>query len=240
MTIALLGGLAVLALIDSTSFGTLVIPLWLLASPGRVRVGRVLVFLATVALFYWSVGLVLLWGAGWAFDPVVALVDSPAGAIALVAAGAALIVWSFRLEKAAKQRKRDGVVVSGRISRWRARAVGAEGGGGLLSLVGLALAAALVEVGSMLPYLAAIGTITALDLATPARVAVLAGYCLVMVAPALVLLVARVAAAGRIEPALGRLEGWLTRNAGETLSWIVGIIGVLLVVNAAGAVELPL
>src|SRR5690606_13354204 len=44
--------LAVLALIDSTSFGTLLIPLWLLLSPGRPSPHRVLLFLGTVAAFY--------------------------------------------------------------------------------------------------------------------------------------------------------------------------------------------
>ena len=233
MTIALLGGLVVLALIDSTSFGTLVIPLWLMATPGRIRVWRVLVFLATVAAFYWAVGLVLLWGAGWAVEPILAVVDSPAGSVLLLAAGAALIWWSFVLERKAKRLKRDGASATPRTGRWRERAIGGDGRpGGLASLVALALAAALVEVGSMLPYLAAIGTITALDLAVPLRVALLAGYCLVMVAPALVLLVARVLAAGRVEPALARLEAWLSRNASATLSWVVGIVGVLLVVQA--------
>ncbi|MFD0451694.1 hypothetical protein ACFQZK_13380 [Rhodococcus aetherivorans] len=35
MDLALLGTLAVLALVDSTSLGTLVVPLWLLTVPGR-------------------------------------------------------------------------------------------------------------------------------------------------------------------------------------------------------------
>ena len=51
MEFALLGSLAVLALIDSTSFGTLLIPTWLLMHPGRVRAMRMLVFLGTVAAF---------------------------------------------------------------------------------------------------------------------------------------------------------------------------------------------
>ena len=55
----LLGQLVVLALIDSTSFGTLLIPLWFLLVPGRVRAHRVLVFLGTVAAFYLGVGIAL-------------------------------------------------------------------------------------------------------------------------------------------------------------------------------------
>ena len=49
MTLALLGPLVVLALVDSTSFGTLLIPIWLMLAPGRLKAGRILVFLATVA-----------------------------------------------------------------------------------------------------------------------------------------------------------------------------------------------
>ena len=46
---ALLGALALLALVDSTSFGTLLIPTWLLLAPGRLRPGRILIYLATVS-----------------------------------------------------------------------------------------------------------------------------------------------------------------------------------------------
>ena len=231
MALALVGTLVLLALIDSTSFGTLVIPLWLLATPGRLRAGRVLVFLATVVAFYFAVGLAILWGAGWAFEEIAAVVASPVGTVALLAIGIALIVWSYALEKQAKRQKAEGIVVSGRARRWRERAVG-DTGGGIGSLVALALTATTIELGSMLPYLGAIGVITASGLQWPTTAAVLAGYCLVMVLPALVLLAARVVAAGRIEPALQRLEAWLTRNASETLSWIVGILGVLLVIQA--------
>ena len=42
MDVAGLGSLVVLALIDSTSFGTLLIPVWFMLAPGRVRPGRLL------------------------------------------------------------------------------------------------------------------------------------------------------------------------------------------------------
>jgi hypothetical protein len=230
MTLALLGILVVLALIDSTSFGTLVIPIWLLATPGRLRVDRVVLFLATVVLFYFAVGLAILWGAGWAFESIAAVAGSPFGTVVMLVAGAALVVWSFVLEGRAKRQKRDGLATPGRISRWRERAVGGAGGAG--ALVALALTATTIELGSMLPYLGAIGAITAGGIEWPLSAVVLAGYCVVMVAPAVLLLVARLVAARRIEPVLVRLEGWLTRNASATLSWVVGILGVLLVLRA--------
>ena len=65
-----------LALIDSTSFGTLLIPLWLLLSPGRPSPHRVLLFLGTVAAFYFALGVALLSGLDWftsTFDRLLAL-----------------------------------------------------------------------------------------------------------------------------------------------------------------------
>ena len=240
MTIALLGTLVVLALIDSTSFGTLLIPLWLMAAPGRLRPQRVLVFLATVAVFYWGVGLALLWGADLVFDDIARIVASPAGLVLVLVAGILLIIWSYRLEAKAKKQKTDGS--AGPTSRWRARAMGTidvpdaatstRQRSGLLALVALALAAATVELGSMLPYLGAIGALTASDLGWPTTAVVLAGYCSLMIAPALALLAVRVVGASRVEPVLARLERWLSRNASTTLSWVVGIVGVLLVIHA--------
>ncbi|MGW3352943.1 hypothetical protein ACWDA3_57460 [Nonomuraea rubra] len=52
MTAALALALAGLSLLDSTSFGTLLIPVWLLLTPGRLRTGQIFTYLATVALFY--------------------------------------------------------------------------------------------------------------------------------------------------------------------------------------------
>ena len=80
----------------------------------------------------------------------------------------------------------------------------------------------------MLPYLAGIGLISTAGPGWPLNAAVLAGYCLVMVAPALVLLAGRLVAAPLVDPLLRRLNDWLGRTAAETTAWIVGIVGFLL------------
>lgn len=75
MDLALFGSLAVLALIDSTSFGTLLIPIWLLLHPGRIRSGRILVFLFTVAAFYFAVGVAVVLGADAFLPQIKAVLD---------------------------------------------------------------------------------------------------------------------------------------------------------------------
>jgi hypothetical protein len=258
MSIELLGSLAVLALIDSTSFGTLLIPVWLMMAPGRIRPQRVVVFLVTVAAFYLAVGAALLAGVqalAGAFDGgLAAILESPAARILQLVLGVVLFGVSFWIDSP-KRRARAAGAGPGRVHRWRERAMGgapgmpaagADSGStttrpqatGLLALMGLALAAAAIEVGSMIPYLAGIGLISTSGLEWPATGLLLAGYCGVMVLPALVLLVARVVAARAVEPALTRLSDWMTKHAASTTAWIVGIVGFLLARDAAVALGL--
>ncbi len=228
MDLAFLGSLVVLALIDSTSFGTLLIPIWLLLHPGRVRVARMLVFLGTVAGFYFAVGIGLTLGLSAAMPQITAFLDTPGASWAQLVVGVALFFLSFRLGK-----NKHGSS-SGRIARWRERALGAEGG--IVSLMGLALTAAVLEVGTMLPYLAAIGLITTAALTIGQNAVVLAGYCIVMVLPALVLMALRLTAGRRIEPLLTRISNWMSSS--ETLAWIVGIVGFLIARDAAVRLDL--
>lgn len=112
-----------------------------------------------------------------------------------------------------------------------ARALRSPGG-----VIGLALIAGLLEVPTMLPYLVAIGFISNSTLPLPGEMFMLAVYCLVMLLPALLLLLLRSALGTRLDPLIQRVSNRLGRFAGETLLWIVGIVGFLLL--RAGLAEL--
>ncbi|WP_250445662.1 GAP family protein [Actinotalea sp. C106] len=235
MTFELLGPLAVLALIDSTSFGTLLIPLWLMLAPTGLRPGRVLAFLGTVAAFYLAVGVALLAGADAVLDGAQGVLETPGGSVAQLVIGAGLLVWSFFIgRKPAGGKAAGGEAASGpgRLMRWRERAMSGQGGGG--ALLALALGAAAAEVATMLPYLGAIGLLSTSGLGVVEQVGVLAAYCVVMVLPALVLLLARLVARRLVEAPLLRLQGWMERTGAETTAWVVGIVGFLLARDALG------
>ncbi|MDZ5079045.1 GAP family protein [Nesterenkonia sp. HG001] len=288
---ALWGILAVLALIDSTTFGTLLIPVWLLMAPGRLRGGRVLAYLGTVAVGYAAIGLVLLasltfFGEGLV-DWFAEVRDTRAFLLGQALLGAGLLAYSFHLDpmtKAGRERKARREAQSGstgRVTRWRARVLGTEaagpgdrgsgdrgsgdrveasvqiraaGGGpgassagsvpgartaarpaGVAALMGLALLAVLLEIGTVLPYLAGIGMVAAVGPEWPASTAMIGFYCLVMILPALVLLAGRVLARRAVQRPLERLDAWLSRHAAGMVSWVVGIAGVLLLLNALNA-----
>jgi hypothetical protein len=261
---ALIGALAVLALIDSTSFGTLLIPVWLLMSPGRVRVGRMLLYLGSIAGFYALAGLAILLGAGALSDALSTLSDTRPFLIAQLVLGVALFAWSFKLEPVGGRKATepaagtsgaagaaDGAATAGaasgqvaappvtepgragRLSRWRERVLSSESGSGR-ALAALAIGAGLVEVATMLPYLAALGLIGTQGPGWPVSGLWILGYCVVMIAPALALTAARVFASRLVERPLGRLDRWLTKNAASTTAWVVGIIGFLVARDAIG------
>lgn len=101
-------------------------------------------------------------------------------------------------------------------------------------MMALALTAAVLEVATMLPYLAGIGLISASGASWRGSIALICGYCVVMVLPALVLVAARLIAHRQVEPLLNRVNSWLSRHGASSTAWVVGIVGVLIAINAAG------
>lgn len=253
------GTLVLLALVDSTSTGTLVLPLVLLlflptvhqrratvaqtptpagSAPGPMTSSttqsrfngttRVVVYLVIIAAFYWLVGVAIMAG----FQVVVAeplgqFLASRVGAVMLVAVAVGLLVLSWWVDPKVIQ-KRGGDPEAG-TRRWvqRAqRAVGSWKGVGTL-----ALGAGLIEVATMLPYLAAMGGLAQADLGVVETALVLALYCLIMIAPALLLCSVHALLGSRIERPVAALRDWAVRAAPTTLAWILGIVGVVILVR---------
>lgn len=230
MSLAALAALVGLALVDSTSFGTLVLPLMMLLSP-QVRTRNVVVHLVTIAVFYFGVGVALLLGAEAAIRAIGPLLQSTGGRIAQLVVGVALVGLSVLVDPRLTARRRARRGLPRRApSTLRQRALGADTT--LPTVIGVALLAGGVEVASMLPYLGAVGLIVAADLTFGGQLGVLAGYTAVMIAPALILLIARITGGRRLEPRLQRIEDWLARHTSGATSWVIGIIGVLLAFNA--------
>ena len=268
--------LAVLALIDGLSVGTLLIPVFLLLHPGRVRAGRILLYLVTIAAFYLAVGLLFLWGLVNLVDVASDFVASPTGLVVRLLVGAALLITAFVMPTGDKQPEgasavpaspavapaqvspwtgmpvRDtpapatltppppspaadqagtATVRPGRITRWRVRLLDPRTRG--TAVMAVAIAAGVVEVATMLPYIVAMTMLADAAVDTPLRVLSLAGYCALMILPAIVLLVLRIVAAPLVQRPLERFAAWMERTGAENTAWIIGIIGFLIARSAA-------
>lgn len=267
VTMELLAQLGVLALIDSTSIGTLVIPVWLILRPGRggSAVGRAAAYLAILGVFYYVIGLALMSGsaglAGAMGRDVAALAELPAVRWTMLLAGGGMLAWALGSGKGRRRavipaapfarsiatpspagaaRETNGKARGSTANpafavedRWQARigrAVGTPWG-----LLGLALMAGVLELPTMLPYLAAVGLLTASGTGWLASAAALGAYCLVMLLPAALLLAARLMLGRHLDRPLERLAALLSKVAGEAVLWIVGIVGFLLLRSGLAA-----
>ncbi|RVX43538.1 Sap-like sulfolipid-1-addressing protein [Nonomuraea polychroma] len=220
MTIGLMLALAALAVIDSTSFGTLVIPIYLLLASERSRVARLLIYLGTIAAFYFLVGVALMLGLSATMENFGdALRSRPAYWVQLVL-GVGLFALSYKFDP--KRRAKLGKPER----RFEPRV------GGPRVMVLLALTAGVVEVATMVPYLAAVGIMTTSGLPTGQWLPLLAGYVLIMIVPPLALMGLRAVAASWLEPKLERLRAWLTKNSASMVSWSLAIVGFLLARDA--------
>ncbi|KTR35002.1 GAP family protein [Rothia kristinae] len=213
--LTLLLPLAGLALLDSTSVGTLVIPGLLLARSTPPY--RALPWYAgTLFLFYLLIGLLGLGGLDL-IGAASELRTTDLGLWVQLIVGAALVLWGVLTKDPDPEKS---------LTRWRSRLDRPLTRRGA---AGLGLTAGVIELAGMLPYLAALGMLTAAQLPAAAKMSLLAGYCLVMFLPALLLTGLRLSLGRGFTARLQRFTEWMMRQAEHTLLWVAAIVGVLLI-----------
>lgn len=207
MLIRLIG----LALVDSIGVGTLAVPLWMMLRPSfRVRV--VLLHLSVLGLVYFGVG-VALWVATDGLSVAI-----PGDAWTRLAVGPVVLVMGLVCDR----RRRDP------SSAWWTRPPRSVRG-----VVVLAVAVAAVEVATMLPYFAAIDAVVESGLGWGFSVLLLAGYALVTLSPALVLLIVRVFAQEYVSSLTPTLLRRVDRWSGDVSATVLLVVGALLAADAA-------
>lgn len=212
-----IGGLAILDMLSPATIG---ISLYVLLSGARRIAAPLFVFLGTVAAFYFTVGVALMLGLDVAVAHLGDLVQSPVGLWAQLALGVGMLVAAF--------------VIPGRMTRAPRRPRNLRLG----VMAGLGLTTGLLEVGTALPYLGAIGIMTSAELSPTTWVPILAGYNLLMVLPPLVLFGLFVLTGDRLRPHLDRWRDKVESGGREAFGWILGIAGFLLARYAAGELGL--
>ncbi|MEJ7900313.1 MAG: GAP family protein [Thermomicrobiales bacterium] len=219
MTIALLGTLIGLALIDSTSIGTVGVPVMLTLA--RVPAPRKLVYLVTITLFYFLVGVLVLLGLASFLDAGGDALQGTTAQVIQLVVGVGLFALSFRFSPKRRKASSERTWLPAQTST--------------RAMVALGITSGVVELATMVPYIAAIGILTQSSLSSVEQVVTLGGYTVVMAFPALVLIVVAQSAGAGFDRFLQKIEGWITRNGDGMIGWALGIVGLLLAVNAAFA-----
>ncbi|QVQ50138.1 GAP family protein [Spiractinospora alimapuensis] len=212
-----IGGLAVLDMLSPATIG---ISLYVLLSGNRRLAAPMFVFLGTVAGFYFTVGVALMLGLDIAVRYLGDVVNSPVGLWAQLALGVGILVAAF--------------VVPGRLSNAPRRPRNLRLG----VMAALGVTTGLLEVGTALPYLGAIGIMTSAELSPGVWVPILAGYNLLMVLPPIILFAGYTLFGARIRPRLDRWRDKIESSGREAFGWILGIAGFLLARYAANELGL--
>ncbi|GAB3284487.1 GAP family protein [Kineosporia babensis] len=222
MNPGVLGEIMPLALLDSVSVATLLVPVLFLLGEGPLRYGNVFRYLLVVAAGYLLLGLLLIAGLSTFRTTAAEVAQSGPGDLAITGLAIGLVLFAAgyglwqRLKPAGESR----------LLGWRDKVVGPEASWRGVLLIGVV--AVLLESVMMFPYLIAVDRLDGSGNTWLGNAFSLALYCLLMVLPAAVLTIGRRFAGHLLQPLLVRINAWIQRTEREDTAWIIAIAGVLL------------
>ncbi|MEK4091985.1 GAP family protein [Viridibacillus sp. FSL R5-0477] len=207
----LIGGLA---LLDTLSPATLGVTVYILLTDKEKLTKRLLVYLLTVAGFYFAVGVSLMLGLVFLFEIISGVFQNRIVSWIVFIIGTILLIASFYVPT-----KKNSDLPSPKSKS-------------ILSIVALGFTTSLIEVGTAFPYFAAIGIMTTSNLSWMEWSSILAGYNVIMVMPSLLLFLFYLLFGRRMQKPLKKLRVKIANNTGSALSWIMCIVGIILIFNS--------
>ncbi|WP_283136424.1 GAP family protein [Rhizohabitans arisaemae] len=212
MSIETIGAVLGLALLDTLSPTVIGVTLYLLLARPRRMSALLGVYLGSVAIAYFALGVLLMLG----LSAVVPLVDDTVWAWGQGVFGVVLIVGSYLIP--AKDPERGSL---------RARAFTVP------AMLLLGLGTWLFEFATAVPYFGAIAIMTAAGLTAVQWMPLLGVYVTIMVIPGILLLAVWAALGERMRERFERWRDKLSTGSRTALSWIVFIAGILILLEAA-------
>ncbi|MCE5170735.1 GAP family protein [Paenibacillus profundus] len=214
MTTEMLLSVGALSLLDTLSPATLGVTVYILLTVKERLVPRLLVYLMTVAGFYFVVGASLMLGLDAIFESVSGIFQNQVVSWIMAIVGGALFIGSFYVPTKKVSEPR----------RPKSKSIGA--------MIGLGFTTSLIEVATALPYFAAIGLMTTAQLTTVQWVPILAAYNFIMVLPPLVLIGLHLVFGRLMQNPLEKLRVKISKSTGSALSWIMCIAGLILLLSS--------
>ncbi len=212
MTVA---SLVLLAAIDSINPSAIVVTLYLLTrSEASVQVA---VYIVTIFLTYFAVGLLMILGIDAFVPSIGALLSSPVGLVGQGLVGLTLLAYSLT----AFPNRTSATPVTPPSARTYAG----------LALLGVTVTA--MELPTALPYFGAIAVITSADLPPRQWAPLLGMYNAIFVLPPVMLLVGHLLFETQLRERYAGLRSRLQQGARETALWVAGLVGSGLLVTSA-------
>lgn len=214
MTTELLLSVGAMSLLDTLSPATIGVTVYLLLAARDRLIPRLLVYLMTVAGFYFFVGASLMLGLDAIFESASGILQNRTISWIMAITGGALFIASFYVPTNKKSEP----------PRPKAKSIGA--------MIALGFTTSLIEVATALPYFAAIGLMTTAELTVVQWVPILVAYNFIMVLPPLLLFGLHIVFGRLMQRPLEKLRVKIANSSGSALSWIMCIAGVILLLNS--------
>jgi len=214
MSLELLISVGGLALLDMLSPATLGVTVYLLLTEKERLCSRLVIYLVTVAAFYFFVGVAFMLGMDRLLAAFSSIFQNRIVSWVTLIIGGILFIASFYYPKS---KKSD-------LPRPKTKSK--------TSMIALGFTTSLVEVGTAFPYFAAIGLMTTSKLAAFQWLPILAGYNFIMVFPPLILLSLHLLFGRMVRRPLEKLQIQISKHSGSAISWIMCIVGLILIFNS--------
>jgi len=209
--ILIVGGLA---LLDAISPATLGVTVYLLLTERERLNSRLMIYLLTVAGVYFVIGVSLMLGLDVVMASFSSIFQNRIVSWVMLIIGGILFIASFYYPKS---KKSD-------LPKPKSKS--------MASMVALGFTTSLIEVGAAFPYFAAIGLMTTSNLAVFQWLPILAGYNFIMVLPPLIVFTLHLLLGRVMQRPLESLRIRLSKYSGSAISWIMCIVGLILIFNS--------
>jgi len=207
----MVGGLALLDMLSPTALGVTV---YLLLTEKERLSSRLMIYLLTVAGLYFLVGVSLMLGLDALMPVFSSIFQNRIVSWVMLISGGALFIASFYYPKSKRSE----------LPRPKSKSKA--------SMVALGFTTSLIEVGAAFPYFAAIGLMTTSNLPAFQWLPILAGYNFIMVLPPLIMFILHLLFGRMMQRPLERLRIKLMKHSGSAISWIMCIVGLILIFNS--------
>ncbi|EPD88713.1 GAP family protein [Paenibacillus sp. HGH0039] len=214
MSLELLVSVGGLALLDTLSPTTLGVTVYLLLTEKERLSTRLMIYLVTVAAFYFFVGVAFMLGMDMLLAAFSSIFQNRIVSWVTLIIGGILFIASFYYPES---KKSD-------LPRSKSKSK--------TSMIALGFSTSLIEVGTALPYFAAIGLMTTSNLAVFQWLPILAGYNFIMVLPPLIVFSLHLLLGRVMQRPLEKLQIKISKHSGSAISWIMCIVGLILIFNS--------
>lgn len=205
-----LGGFALLDTLSPTIIG---VTIYLILADRNNRIVRLGAYLLTVVILYFLLGVMLMFGFDYIVGAFASFFQSQFFRWVLFIIGVGLFIGAYYVPA-------------------KKNALPTPQTQGLLSMVLVGIMTFFMEAGTAFPYFAAIGLVATMDISLLYRLLIIAAYNLIMIAPALLLFAGYSFMGKYMHTALVKSWDKLSTSTHSTLSWMMCIVGVIIVLYA--------